>query len=50
MLSIASSPSAVGQGATCVVQKAFCREKNDNVAIKRIDLEQCTSSIDEILV
>ena len=33
-----------------MVQKAFCKEKNDHVAIKRIDLEQCGSSIDEILV
>ncbi|KAI6647291.1 Heat shock protein 75 kDa, mitochondrial-like isoform X1 [Oopsacas minuta] len=39
----------VGYGGTASVQAATCIPLNKRVAIKRIDLDQCTSSIEDIL-
>ena len=39
-----------GSGATAVVQVAKCLANGKNVAIKRIDLDTCGASIEELQV
>jgi len=39
----------IGTGGTATVQIAYCKPKNENVAVKRIDLDKTQFSIDEVI-